>query len=201
MRRHLPLACLLAAACTSSPPPAQNAGLAPDLAAARSLLLGSQGPIPVVVTPGPTVLGPSPDATVARLASDATQWAAASFRPSRVPPVSGPHLVMSFAGADAAEGAAGCGSMAQGAEMRSDPTKLRAVLCDGQTVVAETVGISQGGGRPAAERLVTDTTSRLFPQLSAGNSPGGWSSNAPGVSLGGWWGSGGGSGIGVGLGF
>ena len=109
--------------------------------------------------------------------------------------------MMSFAGADAADGEVSCGTPPVAAEMRSDPTKLRAVLCNGETVVAETVGISQGGGRPAAERLVTDTTGRLFPRLSASNAPGGWSSNAPGVSLGGWWGSGGGSGIGVGLGF
>jgi hypothetical protein len=201
MRQILPFACLLVAACAGPPPPSVDAGLAPDLAAARRLLLGSQGSIPVVTAPAPTVLGPSPDATVARLASDATQWAAASFRPSSVAPVSGPHLVMRFGGSDAVDSGGGCGTQGSADLMRSDPTRLRAVLCDGPLTVAEAVGVSTGGGRAAAEALVTDTTNRLFPRLSAQNSPGGWSHGAPGVSLGGWLGSGGNSGIGVGLGF
>lgn len=202
MRRYLlPILPLLATACTqpSSPPP--DAGLGPDLAAARQLLLSSGTPIPMVVVPPPAVLGPAPDATVARLASNATQWAAASFRPSSVPPVSGPHVVMRFSGGDTIDGGGGCLATEPAPPMQADPTKLRALVCDGAMTVAEAVGVSPGGGRKAAEALVTDTTARLFPRMSAASSPGGWSSNAPGVSLGGWWGSGGGSGIGVGLGF
>jgi hypothetical protein len=206
MRRRLteaclPLAGLLLAACAGSPPPSVEAGLPPDLAAARRTLLASQAPIPLVTVPAPAVLGPTPDATVARLASDATQWAAAGFRPSIATPISGPYLLMRFAGSDAQDGGAGCGALPAAAEMRSDPTRLRAVLCDGMITVAEAVGVSQGGGRAAAEALVTDTTARLFPRLSAQSSPGGWSYGSPGISLGGWFGSGGGSGVGVGLGF
>jgi hypothetical protein len=201
MHRSLPLVCLLLAACAGPPPPSIDAGLAPDLAAARRLLLGSQGPIPLVTAPAPAVLGPSPEATVARLAGNATQWAAASFRPSTVAPVSGPHLVMRFGSGDVVDSGGGCGTQGSPDLMRTDPTRLRAVLCDGSLTVAEAVGVSTGGGRAAAEALVTDTTNRLFPRLSAENSPGGWSRGAPGVSLGGWLGSGGNSGIGVGLGF
>ncbi|HMU50989.1 MAG TPA: hypothetical protein PKA13_14540, partial [Geminicoccaceae bacterium] len=116
-------------------------------------------------------------------------------------PVGGPHVVRRFRGGEAPDG--GGGGLAPGGAppMQADPTRLRAMVCDGPVTVAEAVGVSPGGGRKAAEALVTDTTARLFPRMSAQDSPGGWSSNAPGVSLGGWWGSGGGSGIGVGLGF
>ena len=202
MRRYLlPLLPLLATACTQPSSPPVDAGLGPDLAAARRLLLASGEPIPMVVVPAPALLGPAPDATVARLASSATQWAAASFRPSTVPPLSGPHLVMRFSGGDATDGGGGCLATEPAPPMQADPTRLRALVCDGSATVAEAVGVSAGGGRKAAEALVTDTTARLFPRMSAQDSPGGWSSNAPGVSLGGWWGSGGGSGVGVGLGF
>lgn len=202
MRRYLlPIVPLLATACASPSPPPAAPGLGADLAAARQVLLASDAPIPVVVVPPPAILGPSPDSTVARLASGATQWAAASFRPSSVPPVSGPHLVMRFSGADAIDGGGGCLATELAPPMQADPTRLRAMLCDGTMTVAEAVGVSAGGGRQAAEALVTDTTARLFPRLSAQDSPGGWSSNAPGVSLGGWVGSGGGSGVGIGLGF
>lgn len=198
----LPIVLLSVAACSdSSPPPPIDAGLAPDLAAARRLLLASQAPIPVVVVPSPAVLGPNPDATVARLASQSTQWAAASFRPSTVPPISGPHLVMHFAGADGTDGGMGCMTGDPAPPMPGDPTRLRAVMCDGAVTVAEAVGVNAGSGRQAAESLVTDTTTRLFPSLGGQANPAGWSYGAPGVSLGGWFGSGGGSGVGIGLGF
>jgi hypothetical protein len=50
--------------------------------------------------------------------------------------------------------------------------------------------------------MVTQATSRLFPRIGGEQTTaGGWSPGAPGVSLGGWIGSGGSSGVGVGLGF
>ena len=121
--------------------------------------------------------------------------------PSSVPPVSGPHLVMRFSGGETLDGGGGCLATEPSAPMQADPTRLRALLCDGAMTVAEAVGVSPGGGRQAAETLVTDTTARLFPRMSAQSSPGGWSYGAPGVSLGGWLGSGGRSGVGIGLGF
>nr|HMU53314.1 hypothetical protein [Geminicoccaceae bacterium] len=132
MRRYLlPFLPLLATACTEPSPPPIDAGLGPDLAAARRLLLSSEAPIPIVSVPPPAVLGPAPDATVARLASGATQWAAAGFRPSTVPPVSGPHVVMRFSGGDAADGGGGCLATEAAPPMQADPTRLRAMVCDG----------------------------------------------------------------------
>ena len=82
------------------------------------------------------------------------------------------------------------------------PERLTAALCDGTRTVAESVGIGATADRASAERLVVETTQRLFPRLGGNEtSPAGWSMGAPGVWLGGAIGSGGGSGAGIGIGF
>lgn len=188
------------AGCSAGAPPAGPA-LGPDLAEARRLLLASGGPIPVDVIRAPGILGSNPERIAAPAASRAVDWAAASFVAGSGAVPSGPWLALRF-GNGSADPSAPCEIGASSAPpLTVDATRLLAVLCDGSRPVAEAVGRGQGTTREAAESLITETTARLFPRLGGQESVAGWSPRAPGVSLGGWVGSGGGSGVGVGLGF
>ena len=137
---------------------------------------------------------------MARAASAATQWAAASFTPAPPAPArTGTRLAFAFG--DGPDTAVCAGGMTP-APMAVAPGRVRAVLCDGTRPVAEAVGRSQGGSAEQVQAMVTQATERLFPRIGGEQTTtGGWSSGAPGISLGGWLGSGGGSGVGVGLGF
>jgi hypothetical protein len=195
----VPLLALLAG-CASQPPQTPAAALGPDLAEARRLLLASDKPIPVEIDAAPTVLGADPRGTVASAASAATQWAAASFTPAPASAgATGTRLALAFG--DGADSGVCAGSMTP-APMPMAPDRVRAVLCEGTRPVAEAVGRSQGGSAEQVQAMVTQATERLFPRIGGEQTTtGGWSSGAPGISLGGWLGSGGGSGVGVGLGF
>lgn len=189
------LGLLLLAGCASGQP--NPAPLPPDLQAARQTLLGSSGPIPMTVENAPAALGPDASGTVARLASDATAWAAAGFSPVPTGQAASQRVVMRFgeSGGDA------CRQPAPAAGPAA-PERLTAALCDGTRTVAESVGIGTTADRISAERLVSETTQRLFPRLGGNEtSTSGWSAGAPGVWLGGAIGSGGGSGAGIGIGF
>jgi hypothetical protein len=185
--------------CAAGQPPSGTA-LGPDLAEARRLLLASDAPIPVEVVAAPASLGSRADSIAASAASRATQWAAASFTPATGATPAGPWLALEF-GEGAADPGAPCGGMAGSPPVGTDPTRLVAVLCEGSRPVAEAIGRGQGTDRAATETLITETTARLFPRVGGQEGVAGWSPWAPGVSLGGWVGSGGGSGVGVGLGF
>ena len=178
------------------PPQGIEQGLGPDLAEARRLLLGSSGPLALALDRGPTVLGADPASAAARAASEATRWAAASFRPAAGEP-GGPRLVLRFAADDPG---GPCAVASPPPPRDPTPQRVLAVLCDGQRVVAEAVGRSDSGSALGVETMITEATERLFPPLSRAGVAG-WSPGVPGISLGGWVGSGGRSGIGVGVGF
>lgn len=178
------------------PPPTIDQGLGPDLAEARRLLLGSAGPVPLALDRSPTVLGVDPASAAARAASRGTEWAAASFRPAAGAP-GGLRLVLRFAGEDAG---GACAVPVSPPPLESGPRRVLAVLCDGDRVVAESVGRSDSGSGPGVETMITEATQRMFPPL-AQPTVSGWSPGVPGISLGGWVGSGGRSGVGVGVGF
>ncbi len=197
MWRQMLLVLALAGCAGGQQPPAGiEQGLGPDLAEARRLLLGSSGPVALALDRAPTVLGADPASAAARAASRGTEWAAASFRPA-TGERDGPRLVLRFA--DDAPGTP-CTVAAVPPPLDPAPRRVLAVLCDGERVVAESVGRSDSASALGVETMITEATERLFPPLSR---PGvaGWSPGAPGVSLGGWIGSGGRSGVGVGVGF
>jgi hypothetical protein len=200
VRFLVPSAVLLLAACAGQQPPSPAAALGPDLAEARRLLLSSNGPVPVEIDAAPAVLGSDPRGVVARAASEATQWAAASFTPAPATTgAAGPRLVMQFE--DTGDATACSGTMVP-TTLSMAPSRVRAVMCDGNRPVAEAVGRAQGADAQSVQAMVTQATARLFPRIGGEETTaGGWSRSAPGVSLGGWIGSGGGSGVGVGLGF
>jgi hypothetical protein len=197
MWRYMLLALTLAGcAGGQQPPPGIEQGLAPDLAEARRLLLGSAGPLPLALDRAPTVLGADPGSAAARAASRGTEWAAASFRPTAGEP-DGPRLVLRFA--DDGRGTP-CAVPVPPPRFDAAPQRVLAVLCDGQRVVAEAVGRSDSGAALGVETMITEATERLFPPLARAGVAG-WSPGIAGISLGGWVGSGGRSGVGVGVGF
>jgi hypothetical protein len=135
-----------------------------DFAGARRLLLerAAEGPVNLVVLHPPSVLGEPPAAAiqVARLAAEGISAATVSFTADAVP---GPVLVMAFDIQETVPAARLC--LADAGQLPPAPmarTRLRAILCEGRSPVAEVSGEADRS-RDEIERLIWRGTSRLFP--------------------------------------
>lgn len=187
---------LLLAAC-SGPEIREGSDSDPGAARRQLVVAALDGPIPLVVDAVPAALaGADGEQEIARLASNATRWANASFRPE--PMTGGPanRLVLRFAASGQETPETICTTAPDGTAPAWDPVRLHAVYCRGAVPVADAIGTASGSTREETALLIDRTVSRLFPEGSRGGFGG-----YPDLSIFGGIGSGGGGGVGIGLGF
>jgi hypothetical protein len=152
------LAALVLGACASEPQVGRSGG--PGNASARKLLAetAEAGPVPAVILGAPATLSPTRSA---QLAAQGISGLDVRFTPVVAPPP-GPHLVLMFDPSPALTGRAACtATEADGAI--SERPRLAAVFCSGDEPVGEVQGTAAGTDTRAIERLVWQSTSRLFP--------------------------------------
>ncbi len=152
------LAALVLVACAGEPQ-VQRAG-GPGNASARKLLAEAvkAGPVPAVILGAPATL---PPARSAQLAAQGISGLDVRFAPVASPPA-GTHLVLMFDASPALTGQAACTATEPDGAISERP-RLAAVFCRGAEPIAEVQGMAAGTDTRAIERLIWQSTGRLFP--------------------------------------